>query len=706
MKKTAAKSGQRVWAIGGGKGGVGKSLIAINLSIILAELGYNVIAVDLDLGNANMHSGFGIKYPRKTLMDFLNGNVKTLDEILIDTSIYNLKFISGAGGIIGSANPWYTQKLKLQRYIEKLHADHIVIDLGAGTSYNIIDFFLGATDHILVTTPESPSIQSAFNFVRICLFRKLYSVVDSKKKAWDIIDKAKNPSTDQIAVKFTDLLEKIEQFEPHSIEKCRAFMRTFTPHIILNMVMKNEEIKLGRGIKEVVKRYLNVDLNFVGSISYDSTIRESLSQAVPFIIKAPKSRPATEFLSMMPNLLKEHHDSGGLMEILNRELKRTGKSYSNRVIESAQQNVDPSIYVIDKIKVSDSIEQKNGTGFFNLKANTWSKIAIDMGTSNTRIFVKGHGLVLDEPSLLSIDEKTGKIVALGHEAKAMLGRSHSDISIIAPMESGGISDYSSVKLMINEFIKMAKRSAILIRPGIILTIPLKLTHVEKRAVQEFVRELGAREIHLVLEPLAAAIGAGLPVDIPKASMLVDIGGGSVSAIVVSVSGIVAMESERIGGNTIDNAIVRYLRDNHNFYIGNQTAEWIKINFGQACKLGRDKRFQVRGQDIKKSIPRTLSVNSREIREAIVKPVNDILNVIMRLLENVPPELSSDLIDRGMTLTGGGSLLAGLGLTITELSGIQVRTIANAKKVAVEGAGRMLDDFRLYSKYFVDNLDDF
>jgi len=696
---------QRIWAIGGGKGGVGKSLLATNLSIILAELGHSVIAVDLDLGNANLHSGFGIKYPRQTLIDFLNGDVHNLNEILLDTSLYNLKFISGAGGIIGSANPWYTQKLKLMRYIEKLNADHIVLDLGAGTSYNIIDFFIGATDHIIITTPESPSIQSAFNFIRICIFRKLYSTIHSKKKIWGVIEKAKVPSPEGGIIKFRSILEEIEKIEPQSVEEFRTFQQTFKPHIILNMVMKNEEAKLGWGLKEVVKRYLDIDIQYAGSISFDNIVRDSLSSGLPYIINAPKARPAIELFSIIPNLLGNSADSKGIKEIIQREVKRMSKTYTTRVIESAQMDVDPSIYVVDKVKRVESEEEGESEGFFSFKASTWSKIAIDLGTSNTRIFVKGHGVVLNEPSLMSIDESNGKIVALGYESKAMLGRSHSGINIVAPMESGAISDYNDVKLMINEFIKLAKRSTILIRPGVILTIPPKLTHVEKRAVQEFVKEMGAREVHLVYEPLAAAIGAGLPVDIPKASMMVNVGGGSVSALVISISGIVRMESQRIGGNAIDNAIVRYLRDVHSFYIGNQTAEWVKITYGQAYKLGRDKRFEIRGQDIEKSIPRTMIINTGEVREAISKPVNSILKVIMQLLENVPPELSGDLVERGMTLTGGSSLLAGFNAAITERTGIKVRIAPNAKKAAVEGAGRMLDDFKFYSKYFVDDIED-
>ena len=221
---------------------------------------------------------------------------------------------------------------------------------------------------------------------------------------------------------------------------------------------------------------------------------------------------------------------------------------------------------------------------------------------------------------------------------------------------------------------------------------------------EFVRELGAREIHLVYEPLAAAVGSGLPVDIPSASMVVNIGAGTISATVIAIGGIVALATERLGGQTIDAAIVRYLRERHNFYIGNQTAEWVKINFGQAYKTTRDRRFEVRGQDLSRSVPKILTLGTAEVREAISKPVGDMVKVVLRLLERVPPELSADLVDRGMTLTGGGALLEGLDHLFREHTGIPVRIAPNALTAAVEGAGRMLDDFNLYRKFFVESLE--
>lgn len=695
---------KRIWAVGGGKGGVGKSIIATNLSVVLANLGANVVAVDLDLGNANMHTYFGIRYPRRTLVDFVNGKVQDLNEILIDTSIYNLKFISGSGGILGSANMGYTQKLKLIRYLERLQVDHVVLDLGAGTSYNTIDFFLGATDHIVVTTPETPSIQSAYNFIRICIFRSLYSMAAISPRTRDILERAKVPSPDGRVLSIHELACELERVDKGSTAKFTAFQRSFTPHLIVNMVLKSEEGRVGWGIREVVKRYLDVEVNYAGSISFDKIIRESVASEVPYIVNSPNSRPSNEFYSLTAKML-DGSDQTTLKEIVQREARRARKTYSSRVIQASAMAVDPSIYLADRMRDVGPPEKRETGSSFIFKSAAWSKIAIDLGTSNTRIFVRGRGVIINEPSLMSIEENTGKTVAIGHDSKAMLGRSHSGISIVAPLESGAISDYSDVKRMVNEFIRIAKRSTILIRPGIVLTIPPKLTNVERRAVQEFVKELGAREIHLVYEPLAAAIGAGLPVDIPSASMIVSLGAGSVSAAVISVSGIVCIASARAGGNAVDSAIARYLRERHNFSIGNQTAEWVKITYGQAMKTGRDRRFEIRGQDLTRSIPKILTVSTAEIREAIARPVAGMMKVLMNLLEKVPPELSGDLVDRGMTLTGGGALLDGLPSLITAHTGIRVRIAPNALTAAVEGAGRMLDDFSLYRKFFVETIED-
>jgi rod shape-determining protein MreB and related proteins len=692
---------QRIWAIGGGKGGVGKSLVAANFAIVLANLGKKVVAIDLDLGNANLHNGFGIRYPRKTLMDFINGSVGDLKEILLDTSIYNLKFIGGAGGVVGSANPFHTQKLKLIRCLKKIQADHVVLDLGAGTSYATIDFFLNATDHIIVTTPETPSIQSAYNFIRICVFRKLYASMNRSSNAWELLEKAKIPFANEKISGINDLFGDIEKSDPENLKEFKTFQKSFKPNLIVNMILKNEENRVGLGIRDIVKRYLDVDIQDVGSISFDKIIRESVIMETPFLINAPNSRPTNEFLSLSARILTNNTDGAGLKDIMQREIKKTSNTFSRRVVQSRSLEVDPSIYLVDRIKNGDDGSRKEPSGFFGMKSGSWSKIAIDLGTANTRIFVNGRSIVLDEPSCMSIDENSGGIVALGHESRAMLGRSHTGISIVTPMEAGIISNYTDVKKMINEFLRVAKRSTILIRPGFILTIPSGLTNVEKRAFVEFIKDLGAREVHLVYEPLAAAIGAGLPVDMPSASMLVNFGAGSTSASIISLGGIVTSSSQRIGGITIDTAIIRYYREKHNFLIGDLTAEWIKIHYGQASKIMKDKKFQIRGQHLAEGIPRTLDTSTEEVREAVAKTVDDMVMVILHLLEKVPPELSSDLVNTGMTLSGGGAYLAGLDSLIRERTGLKTSIALNAQTAAVEGIGRMLDDFRSYSKFFAD-----
>ncbi len=694
---------QHIWAVGGGKGGIGKSHIAANFAISLACLGRNVVAVDLDLGNANMHTCFGIRYPRRTLADFLNGENRDLNEILLDTSIYNLKFISGTGGVVGSANPWHAQKIKIMRHLERLMVDDIVLDLGAGTSYNIIDFFLASTGHILVSTPESPAIQSVYNFLRICLFRKLYSILQKNNRAWDIVEDAKTPSADGGIVKVQDLLAAIEPHAPESVAEFRSFLESFRPYLVMNMVMRKEETRLGAGLVSITKRYLDVDLTYTGGIAFDREVRKAIEREVPYLLNAPKSQPSKDFMAIAPRILSENSHQEVIHDRLLREVTRLSKTYTDRVIEADSMDVDPAIYVADRMRSVEYEPQREVAGFF-AKASTWSRIALDIGTTTTRLYVKGKGIIIHEPTLMSVEEDTGKVVAVGYDAKAMIGRAHSGIRIVSPLSSGAITDYREVKTLVQEYIRRAKRSTILIRPGVVLTIPLGLTSVERKAVQEFIADLGARETHLVFEPFAAAVGAGLPVDIPKASMLVNIGGGSTSAVVISMSGIVSQASRRIGSTDVDRAIARYLRDTHSFSVGDQTAEWIKINHAYAAKETRDHQITIRGQDITRGIPQLLTVSTREIREAVDKPISDMLGVVRRLLEVVPPELSGDLVDRGMILTGGGALLKGIDKYLSEATGVPVRIAPNALTASVEGAGRMLNDMKMYRKFFVGETD--
>jgi len=468
------------------------------------------------------------------------------------------------------------------------------------------------------------------------------------------------------------------------------------------MVMKKQEITLGNGFKEMVRHFLNIPLQFAGSLPYTGDIRDSVSTGIPHIIHAPNSRISRDFFTIAESLLGKTKNRSLIRETLRREILKFGKSYRQRIVEPDKQVVDPSVNATGLIRETTAPEKKEHQPL-SFTTSSWSRIAIDLGTTYTRLFVNGRGIILNEPSLMCVDENTGKIVALGIEAKSMTGRAHSGIVILSPLESSAITDYTDVKKMIMEFIRQAKRSTILIRPGVILTIQPGLTNLEKRAFREFIKELGAREVHLVYQPMAAAIGAGLPVDVPRASMIVNIGGGSITAIVISISGIAAMAFDKVGGKVIDTHIIRYLKDNHNFNIGEQTAEWIKINHGQAMKTARDHKFDIRGQDIVRGVPDTISISTAEIREAIAKPVSRMVHVILDLLERVPPELAGDLVDRGMTLTGGGALLSGFDRLVTEKTGLAVHLAPNPLTATIEGAGRMLEDFQAFKRFFVQDV---
>ena len=692
-----------IWAVASGKGGVGKSLVSANFAICLACLRESVIAIDLDLGNTNLHSYLGIKYPLRTLANFFAGDVSDINEIAYDTPIYNLKLIPGAGGILGTSNPAHAQKLKLIRYIEHLQAENILLDLSAGSSYNTIDFYLSANSHILVVTPEPTSIQSSYNFLRICLFRKLNLIFANTSAALETIDREKNPAVGGEIFKMETLLGRLEKIDPYGVAEFRSFQRRFRPHVVFNMIMKNQEVKYGYGFCDVVKKFLDIPARFAGSLPYETGIRDSLSAGIPHVIYTPRSPFSQSLMTLSETLLDGSIHKSLVQETLKREIPRFGRSYQQRIVEPVRRNVDPSVDAAIRVQDAAVMEKTDSRPSWSFAANSWSKIAIDLGTTYTRIFVNGRGIILNEPSLICLEENTGKIVALGLEAKSMTGRAHSGINVLSPLESSAITDYTDVKRMVMEFMRQAKRSTILIRPGVLLTIQPGLTSLEKRAFLDFIKELGAREVHLVYQPLAAAIGAGLPVDVPRASMVVNIGGGSITAIVISLSGIVAMASDKVGGKQIDNHIIRYLRENHNFCIGEQTAEWIKINYGQAMKVGRDSKIDIRGQDIIMGVPDTLSISTAEIREAISKPITKMLNVIRDLLERVPPELSADLVDRGMTLTGGGSLLTGLDRLITEKTGLTAKIAPNALTATIEGAGRMLADFNSFSRFFVQDF---
>jgi rod shape-determining protein MreB len=320
-------------------------------------------------------------------------------------------------------------------------------------------------------------------------------------------------------------------------------------------------------------------------------------------------------------------------------------------------------------------------------------LAIDLGTANTLVYVKGKGIVLSEPSVVAVHKDSRgvkKVLAVGSEAKKMLGRTPGNIIAIRPLRDGVIADFDVTEAMLRHFILMVHNRRTLVRPRIIVSIPSGITQVERRAVKETVESAGAREIFLIEEPMAAAIGAGLPITEPISSMVVDIGGGTTEVAVISLSGIVYAKSVRVAGDRMDEEIVQYLRRKFNLLIGERTGEIIKTTIGCAYPEKELKTVDVRGRDLISGIPKIVEINSEEVREAIMEPVSLIIDAVKDALENSPPELAGDIVDRGIMLTGGGALLRGLDLLIREETGLPVTIADDPLSAVVRGAGMALD----------------
>jgi rod shape-determining protein MreB len=320
-------------------------------------------------------------------------------------------------------------------------------------------------------------------------------------------------------------------------------------------------------------------------------------------------------------------------------------------------------------------------------------LAIDLGTANTLIYMKGKGIVLNEPSVVAIHRDSRgskKVLAVGLEAKKMLGRTPGNIVAIRPLREGVIADFDSTQAMIRNFILRVHKRKSLVRPRIIVSIPSGITQVERRAVKETVESAGAREVFFIEEPMAAAIGAGLPVMEPTCSMVVDIGGGTTEVAVISLSGIVCSKSVRIAGDKMDEEIVQYIKKNHNLFIGERSAEIIKMTIGDAYPDGELRTVDVKGRNLISGIPSIVEINSEEIREAIREPVNIIIATIKNVLENAPPELAGDIVERGIVLTGGGALLKNLDLLIKAETGLPVAVADDPLSVVARGAGMALD----------------
>jgi len=327
-------------------------------------------------------------------------------------------------------------------------------------------------------------------------------------------------------------------------------------------------------------------------------------------------------------------------------------------------------------------------------------LAIDLGTATTLVYVRGRGIVLNEPSVVAIERKTEKVLAVGTEAKKMLGRTPGNILAIRPMKEGVIADFEMAEQMLRHFIQKAHNRSTFVRPRIIIGVPSRITQVEQRAVRDSAELAGAREVYLIEEPVAAAIGAGLPMTDPSGNMVVDIGGGTTDIAVLSLGGIVYSESVKVAGDRMDDAIMNYVKKKYNLLIGDHMAERIKVEIGSAYPFEVKKTFMVKGRDLISGIPRTLVVDDSEIREALHEPISTIVNAIKVALENTPPELAGDIIDCGIVLTGGGSMLWGMDTRLREETGLPIITVDDPLTSVVLGVGKILDELDLLRKVSV------
>ncbi len=323
-------------------------------------------------------------------------------------------------------------------------------------------------------------------------------------------------------------------------------------------------------------------------------------------------------------------------------------------------------------------------------------IAIDLGTANTLVYMKGKGIVLNEPSIVAFDRNTKKIVAIGNEAREMLGRTHRDIRTIRPMRDGVIADFEIAEGMLREFIKKIHSSWMPSR-RIVVCVPSGVTEVEKRAVRDSAEHAGAKEVHLIAEPMAAAIGIGLDVEAPVGNMIVDIGGGTTEIAVIALSGIVNEESIRIAGDELNNSIIQFFKKNHNILIGERTAEAIKCEVGSVMPMKEEVTIQVKGRDLVNGIPKTTEASSVEIREALNENISSIIDGVKMTLERTPPELASDILDRGIMLTGGGALIKGLDERLRLETSLPVHVAEDPLTAVVRGTGRVLENLEKYQK---------
>jgi len=319
-------------------------------------------------------------------------------------------------------------------------------------------------------------------------------------------------------------------------------------------------------------------------------------------------------------------------------------------------------------------------------------MAVDLGTANTLVYVRGRGVLVDEPSVVAVTTATQEVVAVGHEAKRMVGRTPDTITALRPLKDGVIADFDACEQMLRHFIRMVHRRRYLAKPRIVICVPSGITPVEQRAVKEAGYQAGARRVYIIEEPMAAAIGAGLPVHEATGNMVVDVGGGTTEVAVISLGGIVTSLSVRTAGDELDQAIITWMKKEHSLLVGERTAEEIKLSFGSAFPLAKETEAEIRGRDMVSGLPRTVVLSSAEVRQAIEEPLHNIVDAVRHTLDQTPPELAGDIMDRGIVLTGGGALLRGLDERIRHETGMPVHIATDPLSSVALGAGRCVEEF--------------
>ena len=349
-------------------------------------------------------------------------------------------------------------------------------------------------------------------------------------------------------------------------------------------------------------------------------------------------------------------------------------------------------------------EKKEKKGFKSLFGfgKMTKDMGIDLGTANTLVYIKGQGIVVREPSVVAIRDDSKDVLAVGEEAKRMIGRTPGNIVAIRPMKDGVIADFDVTQSMLSYFIQKAAAKKGVVSPRIAICVPFGVTEVEKRAIEEAARQAGAKDAFLIEEPMAAAIGAGLRIEEPEGNMVVDIGGGTSEIAIISLGGIVTAKSIRLGGDELDEAIVNYVKKEYSLMIGERTAEDVKIRIGSAYNEGEEIEMEIRGRDLISGLPKTMQISSSEVRDALREPVNSIVDGIKSTLEKTPPELASDIMENGIMLTGGGALLKGLDQLVREETGMPVKIAENPLDCVAIGTGKSVEDAEIFEKVLMMN----